>query len=119
MTSKPNWAPPFDNPEYSRGFEEGQRHSSPSAETTRRLNDLSDAIKIIPDIYTKMEVLDERTKVILEKIGDSNRDIDKLDTRLTVVEKEQGSLLAKVGIIASVIATAGASIIGAVINKIV
>jgi hypothetical protein len=118
MTSNPKWAPPFDNPEYSRGFEEGQRHSSPSAETTRRLNDLSEAIKVIPDIYTRMVVLDERTKTILDKITDTNKDIEKLDTRVSAVEKEQGVILAKVGIFASAIATVGASVAGVIINRI-
>jgi hypothetical protein len=112
--TNPKWAPPFDNADYQRGFEEGQRHSAPSAETNRRLHELADAVKVIVEMNASIKVMEERTRTILEKFGDYDKKIEKLDTRMGDVEKTQTGLATKV----SIGATLAATIAGAIINRI-
>lgn len=120
MKDTANYAPPFNNPDYARGFEEGQRHSSPSGETNRRLHELAEAVKVIVEMHASIKVMEERTRTILEKFGDYDKKIEKLDGRISDTEKQVGSIDKAQGILitkVSAFATIGSTIAGTIINR--
>ncbi len=98
--TKSKIAPPFDNPDYARGFYEGQNHSAPSAETTRRLNELSEAIKVIPQMYTEIQVLNANLKNYLDSVTEIRQDVAYL-------QDEVGKLHVRISVMAVKLAIGG------------
>lgn len=67
--TKPKYAPPYDNEEYARIFNEGQRHSVPSAETARRLEIIETSINGLPAF---MQHVTDKLNEIKEDTGYTN-----------------------------------------------
>lgn len=73
--NNPNWAPPFNNPDFQHGFEEGRKHQEPSPVTLARLDRIE---KVIEPLPTWMQHVSDTLFLIKEDTGYTNGKVASL-----------------------------------------
>lgn len=112
---------PFSS-DYLKGFDQGQKHATPNNETVRQLSDmkievrtLAHDMKELVDLKSDLKVLNERLDNLITSMSNHSENLKELEKRTRMIEEGQSTLMAKVGIIA----TLGSATVVALINKFI